>query len=385
MIRFSARESLRDVAAAEWDALVADRSFYLCHSWLSAQDSGQPIDAVYLLARSCGRLVGALPVYRVREETNAFYRPERCADGRWQGHYLIAGARRAYTNGLLIADDLAPAQRSEVTHGLLARLRARAAELDALGALFLYLPTSAARSLSVGLPGGHPVLTAMEAVLDLHGQDFDGYLQTLPGHRRRVIRHEIDVFGRAGLTIVTEPAAGVWKQMVPLLANVQRRYGSGAPGEHWRQLLRRQAADLAGHATVFTCRRDGRLLGACLGYAWQGTLYLKLCGFDYDRLCGSFEYFNLVYYAPIRHVYEKGLSRIHYGREAFEAKLNRGARLAPLWSMEIPVPGRPPPLAAPEWNRATAARWRARFSRSSRDFSDPGWSLWGCDAGAGVA
>ena len=385
MIEFSAGESLRDVAAAHWDALVADRSFYLCHSWLSAQDSGHPIDARYLLARSCGRLVGALPVYRGRTETNAFYRPENCADGRWQGPYLIAGARRAYTNSLLVADDLGAAQRAEVTHGLLTRLRARIDELGAPGALFLYLPTAAARSLAASIPGGQPVLTAMEAVLDLHGPDFDSYLRTLPGHRRRVIQHEIDVFGRAGLTIATEPAAGIWEQMVPLLAQVQQRYENHAPDEHWRRLLRWQAAALAPHATVFTCRRDGVLLGACLGYAWQGTFYLKLCGFDYDRLCDCFEYFNLVYYAPIRYVYQNGLSRIHYGREAFEAKVNRGARLAPLWSMEIPPPGCPGRPAATEWNRATAARWRAGLSRSSRGFSDPGWSLWGCDVAASIA
>jgi uncharacterized protein len=385
VIEFSARESLRDVAADEWDALVAGRSFYLCHSWLSAQDADQPIDAVYLLARSGGRLVGALPVYRVRNETNAFYLPERCADGRWLGSYLLAGTRRAYTNSLLIARDLTAAERAEVTGGLLARLRGQAAAADACGALFLYLATSAARSLIAAFPASHPVLIAMEAVLDLPGRDFDCYLQMLSGHRRRVIRHECDVFSRTGFTIAIEPASEVWEQMAPLLANVQRRYGNDAPDDHWRRLLRRQAADLAAHAIVFTCRRDGVLTGACLGYAWHGTLYLKLCGFDYARLSASFEYFNLVYYAPIRYGYENGLRRIHYGREAFAAKLGRGAHLAPLWGVEIPAPGRPAPRSATAWNGATTARWRAEFSHSSRGFADQDWSFWGCDRGAVVA
>jgi predicted N-acyltransferase len=378
MIQFSARQSLCDVAAEEWDALAADRSFYLCHSWLSTQDAGGPVDAVYLLARSCGRLVGALPVYEVRNETNPFYLPQRCADGRWQGHYLLAGARRAYTNGLLIADDLTAAQRAEVAHGLLDRLRGQATRAGALGALFLYLTTPAARSLTAAFPGVPVVLTSMEAVLDLPGRDFNDYLQALSGHRRRVIRHEVDVFGRAGLTVAIEPAAEVWEQLPRLLGNLQRRYGSGAPDDHWRQVLRRQAADLADQAVIFTCRRDGVLLGFCLGYAWHGTLYLKLCGFDYPKLSNSYEYFNVTYYAPIRYAYSQGVSRIHYGREAFTAKLIRGARLAPLWSVEIPAPGRPAPRAATEWNRATAARWRAELSHSSREFGGEGWSCWGC-------
>ena len=378
MIEFSALGSLRDVAAEEWDALAAGRSFYLCHSWLSAQDAGQPVDARYLLARSGGRLVGALPVYRVRNETNAFYLPERCADGRWQGPYLLAGARRAYANGLLIARDLPAAERAEVTGGLIARLRRQAAGAGARGALFLYLATPAARVLVDACPASQPVLLAMEAVLDLPGRDFGSYLQWLSGHRRRVIRHECDVFSRAGYSIAVEPAQAVWEQMAPLLANVQRRHGHDAPDDHWRRLLRRQAADLAGQAIVFTCRRDGELAGACLGYAWHGTLYLKLCGFDYTRLAASFEYFNLVYYAPIRYAYDNGLRRVHYGREAFAAKLARGAHVAPLWGVEIPAPGMPAAVSATAWNHARAARWRAEFSCSPRGFADEGWSCWGC-------
>jgi uncharacterized protein len=385
VIEFSARESLCDVGGDEWDALVAGRSFYLSHAWLSAQDAGQPVDSVYLLARSGGRLVGALPVHRVRHETNAFYLPQQCADGRWHGPYLLAGTRRAYTNSMLVAGDLAAADSAEVIGGLLARLRGHVAGAGTRGALFLYLATPAARSLTAAFPASHPVLIAMEAALDLPGHDFDGYLRMLSGHRRRVIQHERDVFGRAGFTVAVEPAAGVWEQMVPLLANVHRRYGDDAPDDHWRRLLRRQAADLAGQAIVFTCRRDGVLAGACLGYAWHGTLYLKLCGFDYTRLSASFEYFNLVYYIPIHYAYDNGLRRIHYGREAFAAKLGRGARLAPLWGMEIPAPDRPAPRSATAWNRATAARWRAEFSRSPRAFADQGWSLWGCETGAVVA
>ncbi len=385
MIEFSAEACLGDVAAGEWDTLAAGRSFYLSHSWLSAQDTGQPVDPVYLLARSGGRLVGALPVYLVRHETNAYYLPDRCADGRWRGPYLLAGARRAYANGLLIDPGLTCAERAEATGGLLERLRGQAAANGTRGALFLYLSTSAARSLAVAFPALSPVLIAMEAVLDLPGHDFECYLSTLSAHRRRVVRHERDVFGRSGLTLGVEPAEQVWEQMAPLVANLHRRHGTEAEAGHWRGLLRRQAADLAAHCVVFTCRREGALIGACLGYAWHGTLYLKLCGFDYARLTASFEYFNLVYYATIRYAYKNDLKYLHFGREAFAAKLGRGARLAPLWGAEIPAPGYPAPHPATAWNRATAARWRAELGRFPLAFADQDWSCWGGEAVAAAA
>jgi predicted N-acyltransferase len=381
-IEVTAARSLTDVPEGEWDALVGDRSFYLTHAWLRAQDTGQPVSATYLLASSGGgQLMGVLPIYRVERETNAFYQPERCADGRWRGRYLIAGTRRAYANGVPVAAGLTATCRAEITAHLLTRVRAEASAAGSDGALFLYLPTPEAVGLREASSRLRPVLTSMEAVLDLPGTAFEDYLQSLSGHRRRVVKHEMAAFSRAGLTILAEPVTEIWEQAAPLLAGLQRRYGDMAPLEHWRQLLRRQACALGKHAMFFTCRDAGTLVGFCLCYQRRGVLYLKLCGFDYARLGGRFEYFNLVYYGPIRYAYEHSLTRIHFGREAFTAKLSRGARLAPLWSIEVPTSGRPASADAAAWNRRTVLNWRAELGPLARGLRDPGWSYWGCDAG----
>lgn len=377
MIQVNWVESLADVPAAEWDALVSDRSFYLSHAWLGAQDAGQAVGRRYVLARSDGRLVGVLPSYLVEQETNDFYRPECCADGRWQGRYVIAGARRAYTNDLLIADDLPAAAWQEVARALLGLLCGRVAESGRDGALFLYLPTNGARRLTQIYPQVRPVLTAAEATIGVPAT-FEEYLRTLPRKRRCAVRHEIAVFDAAGYQVGVGRARDHWEEMAPLVGNLQRRYGHDGSSDHWRRLLHRQAAMLDDQAIVFTCRDSGGLVGACLGYPWQGTLHLKMAGFDYGRLRGGFEYFNLAYYQPMRYAVGHGLSRLHLGREAFEAKLRRGARLAPLWTVELPTSTGPAPARVVGWNQVVARRWRRESGWAPGAFSDPGWSEWGC-------
>src|ERR1041385_8605926 len=64
-------------------------------------------------------------------------------------------------------------------------------------------------------------------------------------------------------------------------------------------------------------------------YRWKGTLYGRLVGFDYTRLRAACEYFNLVYYRPLEHMGEHGLTRLQLGIEAWHAKVLRGASLHP--------------------------------------------------------
>ena len=361
--------SAADVRAADWDALVAGRSWYLTWEWVHAQDRGQPVGARYLLAERGGELLGVLPTYLVERETNGFYRPERAVDGRWPGRYVLAGGRRGYANELLVrpgADAAAGA--------LLEALAGRVTEAGADAALFLYLDTGAAERLTRLVPGATPLLATAEAVLDLVGTGLDDQLGALPAHRRRRIRHEIDVFSRAGYQLGVEPARDCWRALAPLFAQVQRRYGGDYPDEQAVRLLERQAAALDEWAVVLTLRDGDRLAGGVLAYPWQGTLHLKLHGLDYPRLRDAYEYFNLACYAPIRLGHRLGLRRLHLGREAIEAKIRRGGRLHPLWHVEVPA--RDDGGAARRWNAAEAARIRAA-SPTPRALTERGWGLWG--------
>jgi predicted N-acyltransferase len=366
--------SLREVPAREWNDLAGHASFYLSHQWLAAQDEGQPVDCAYHTARIGGRLVGALPTYVVKRETNEFYTPRRCADGRWTGQYLLAGARRAYTNDILVRADLAGADRDRVTAALVDAAVQRCAEEALDSALFLYLDTQAARRLTrCAGAASVPVFATADAVLDLPGTGFDDYLAALPYRRRDQVRRESTRFISAGFSIATFPVEQTWERLAELFGAVQRRYGQGGDAAAWRGLVERQSVRVAADAVILGCRRGGELVGAVLLYGWRDACYVKLVGFDYDRLEGAFEYFNLVYYAVIRYAYAQGLTRVHFGREAFEAKLRRGAQLRPLWIVEVPASV---VAEVPDWNAREGRAWRERFGWASHAFGDQGWSMW---------
>ena len=375
MIDIDRLDTLDAVAPAAWNELVGDGSFYLSHQWLAAQDAGQPVDPVYLTARLDGRLVGALPTYLVHRETNEFYAPDRCADGRWTGRYLIAGARRAYTNDVLVAADLPADQRSAVTRALVAAALDRCAKHDLDGALFLYLGTEAAERLHQCAPSRPPVFATADAVVDLPGTGFDDYLAALPDKRRREVRREMARFATAGLAVKPLPVQPYWSQLADMFGAVQRRYGHGGDPQQWHRIVRRQTVRVEADAVILGCLNGGELVGGVLMFPWRGACYVKLCGFDYARLSGAFEYFNLVYYGVLRYAYDHGLSRAHFGREAVEAKLRRGARLAPLWVVEVPV--REGSSGDAAYNAVQGRAWRAGYPWASSAFAERGWSMWG--------
>jgi predicted N-acyltransferase len=371
-------DSLTEVDSADWNGLVGERSFYLTHQWLAAQDAGQPVSARYHLALGQGKPLGALPTYLVEQESHDGYRPDGRADGRWQGRYLLAGSRRAYANDLLVASDLQVEQRRQVSRHLLDSAFRRAEGSGCDGVLFLYLGTRAAQAIRE-VDGGTPLLTGAQAVIDLPGGCFDDYLDGFASKRRREIRREMARFSAIGGTVEVARARDRWEELAELFGNLQQRYGQGGTRQGWRAIVQRQAQRLDDHALIFLCRVRGVVTGALLSYPWRGKLYLKLAGFDYSNASSSFEYFNLVYYHPIRYAYGHGLSTVHLGPEALEAKLRRGARLAPLWSLELKGGGSSSDeIRDFAFNEAEARRWRAAYPWCPQAFGESGWLRWGC-------
>jgi hypothetical protein len=65
------------------------------------------------------------------------------------------------------------------------------------------------------------------------------------------------------------------------------------------------------------------------------TIYARAAGFDPAFTGRAFEYFNLAYYELMRFAIEHGFARLDYGMGAYRAKLQRGARLEPLWGLAV--------------------------------------------------
>jgi len=73
----------------------------------------------------------------------------------------------------------------------------------------------------------------------------------------------------------------------------------------------------------------------CVFYVHGDTLHVRAVGLDYERLVDAAEYFNLVYYETVRIAVERGVRWLHPGIESADTKALRGARLRPLWLLDL--------------------------------------------------
>jgi predicted N-acyltransferase len=374
--------SLTEIDPAEWDSLASAGGFYLSHEWLRLVEADESATAEYLLVNDGQRIIAALPVYDVNNEPLPLYRPHHVADGRWSGHYLLAGARRGFINGILVAPGLTVQQRDQAFRLLLAAIGERVRACGADGALFLHMTTVAADELLSadhdGCAAKVPVLMSADSAIDIPGSTIDDYIATIPSQYRRKIRREMRVFEAAHYQTAEVRLEDCLAEAGALVCNLQHRYGHMDDDGVWQGELGKMAELLDERGVVFSCRHEGALAGFALGYPHGQTLYMRRCGFDYDRLRDAFEYFNLGYYLPLRYAYRQGLKRLHLGPTAYEAKVRRGAALAPLWGVAVCSAAQPDDDAALAWNRKAGSEWFASYGHGSATLGDPGWTRWGC-------
>lgn len=366
-------DAVSDLPAEQWDQLTAG-AFYLCRRWLSFVERDSSAQCRYLTVERDGQLQAGLPLYRVLSEENEFYDPKRLVDGRWQGCYLIAGARRGYVNAVPVSGGLSVPERQRVLSALLSGAEREAAAAASDGALLLYLPGPACDELAHLRPAVAPLLTSMDAHLTLPGSQFGDYLSALRKQARTNARREIAAYRAAPFTTGFERIGDCCDEAALLLMQLQARYGHGGDEGHYRRMLRRHAEALDDLSLVVTARRGGRLAAFALFYLWGNTMYLRLAGFDYPLLADAFEYFNIAFYEPAGWAYEHGFQQLHLGRESYQAKVRRGARLRPMLSIALPPASGRAAESARAWNRYQLEQWRIAMSVTS--LSGDEWARW---------
>jgi uncharacterized protein len=113
-----------------------------------------------------------------------------------------------------------------------------------------------------------------------------------------------------------------------------RRYGHRSTLASVHDRFERIVACAGDRLTVFRAQRDGVLLGV-LGLLEGGReLYSRIIGCRPDRNC---TYFELTYYAPVRHAIAREIRAIHYGPLSLDAKRQRGCTVSPRqgWIAEV--------------------------------------------------
>lgn len=346
---------VRAVDPAVWRRLTPrGADFYGCLPWLAAQEevSGQP--QRLLVATEGEEVTAVLPYALPEREFNQFYEPRALwgdaaptADG-----LLHLGVGRGYYNPVLLTS-AEGGRRAAAVAALAAEvaLLSREAGRPAV-AQYVRAETADEAAALLGGRGTTVLPVALNAVIRLTGTGFDDYLSGFDAHksRRGRVRHERRRFAEAGYRTAGERLSDCHRELAPLLVQLQHKHGQSATVDFTERLLRSQAAHLDG--TVFTCRLDGDLVAFSLVYLWHDALYVRMAGFDYARLAGAFEYFNLTTYLPIEHAYAHGAREVHLGMESYRGKLLRRAELEPLLTVMGPGTSDDPDLLrAAAWRR----------------------------------
>jgi hypothetical protein len=344
------------VPSDSWDRLVGPH-MYASSQWLSFCHGDDPGRVGAVHTGPAERPGAAVPVTAVRAMDNSFYRwHEQLTAAGLPGpgpRGLMVGQHRGYHTQVLHEEDLS---LDDAVAGLLPELRRAAgdpltrelAEVPAgesvpCVAMYLDGPGVAAfRRAGVTAPA---VLLQLEAWIPVPEGGWEGYLDGLGYKRALRVRRDRRRFEEAGHTVEHLTLEECAEEAGHLLACTQRRYGHFADADALARSFEEQAAAMKGRTEVLLARTaDGAPLGFCLYYVWDDTMFLRAAGFDYERVTGAAEYFNLVYYLPLERARDRGVRRMHAGIEAAEAKALRGGRLHALWMLDLtedsPLEGR---------------------------------------------
>ena len=355
--------SLEEIPVSSWLSFDPEAGFYQSRPWLEFVERTAGRAVAYAWATDHGRTLGVLPVYEPTRPGSGYALADLGGADSAPGPVAVCGNRRGYRNEIL-AGSLPAA--SETGRAALAGLaEAAQAICDQKGwanLVFPYLTHEYATALRQALPHAIPLLSKLDANIDIAGRSFDEYVRGLGGKKADVVSNEIRRFERADYATAVERLTDCWGEVGPLVANVQHRYGHDDTAESCRQDLRAMSEQFAGHDLVFTARRGGKLIAAAVFFHWNDTLAGRVVGFDYANLAGAMEYFNLYFYQPISYACEHGVTRILFGLGSERTKQLRGAQLSGLWTLAV---GPAVTAGLVDW-RARNAAMRERLTKSAQ-------------------
>lgn len=378
MLTVDVANSIVEVPRDAWNAMAV--GLYSSHEWLTAVESEVDGRCEYVLAWDGAELVAGLPVYLVRLSGDDLYRPvnhlDRFTSGLSSGVNCLAGSVRGYRNDLLVAPGLAAPVRREALRLVVGRAHRSCIEASGGSLPFLFLTGPAAAELREldGVSEPVPCYGAGSRI-ETVGDSFDGYLARLTATRRKTTNKELRRFAAAGLTVELEYPWDHCELVARLIGNLNRKYGRVLPHERYLALLDCQRAALGDGARLFVCRLAGEPVGVTMGYVWGRWLYLWFVGFDYDRLPGAYEYFNLNIYQPMQYCYAEGLAGLDLGVGTHHAKGARGASVEPLFAAAYsPDPAERDGVVSSARRSKVARYWQAERARTMRAFAPALWN-----------
>ncbi|WP_305788043.1 GNAT family N-acetyltransferase [Symbioplanes lichenis] len=321
----------------QWDEMAGDH-FYSSAFWLRlcTSERAGPFGGVHVEVPGGGR--AAVPVIAVGDDPHPNTRWDTLLAARGlpspPPHGTLVGQLRGYLAHVLSTPDAAP---EAAAAELLAAVRSAAAPVPAgeRAQVALYLTTPDVLRLQAAGVTSPPVALAADAWIEIPAGGWEAWLASLgSSHRARRIRSEVRKFEQAGYRIRQQPLSEAYEDVARLTAATVHRYGKRADVAANTEAFRKQGLLAGPRAQVLLCDHDDGTppVACCLYYRAGDTVYLRAVGFEYDRLRGAAEYFNLAYYIPAR---LPGVRMLHAGMSTPDGKALRGAQLRPLWLLDL--------------------------------------------------
>ncbi|RYE78936.1 MAG: GNAT family N-acetyltransferase, partial [Myxococcales bacterium] len=330
-LEISTADSLAEVTATEWDALLDDDDTpFVRHAWLRSLEEAGCVEPesgwrpCHVLLRQGGVLRGAAPAYLKGNTEGEFV-----FDHGWAQAAPRFGVR--YYPKLIVAVPFTPATGRRL---LVRRGDEAAAKLLAQGIR--------AVSDQLGLSGAHTLFTheSDRGALDeagfapRHGLQFhwfnrgytryDDFLASFNSKRRHQLKRERREVEQSGLVTTTYRGRDITDEVLDAMF---RFYLKGVEAHYpWgRQYLNRAFFELVrermgDHLDIVLARDQGRPVAGCFNVAGARRLYGRYWGCDEPR---PFLHFHVCYYHSIEQCIERGYQVFEPGAGG-EHKLPRG-------------------------------------------------------------
>jgi len=320
----------------EWNRLAeATGNLYASAEWLRfSEEIEDGLCGYYLEVRDGrGALRGALPAFLVNRPLNVNYSLSKhfsdTAEGQDDRPHLLLGGSRGYHAGYLLSPS--DSNGDEILSSLLDGVESLSPQLPENSVSFWpFVDTETAARLQ-RIYGTDPRLVEAQSTIAVDATGWTGYLEGLSGRRRYKIRREREEFATSGMQVVDLALSDCLEEVGRLMAMTQNRYGFTMTGKQMTDLMRVQNRAFNGAGLVHGCYLEGEMIGCAVFYAFGGTYNGRAVGFDYDRLPGVGEYFEISIYHAIERATELGLSTVNLGTAAHNGKTLRGAKLSLLW------------------------------------------------------
>ncbi len=328
-IELSARGSLTDVDAVQWNALLDDAHPLLQHEVLLAMETTGAVGPEvgwlprYITATEGDQLLGAVPLYEKHNSWGEFVFDHAWADAYQRNglHYypkLVAGIPFSPVFGQRLL--ALPERKDEIQPLLVQACFAVAKQLKASSVHFLFPTMQEQATLTE-----QGMLARHDCQYHWHNQgyiDFDNFLAQLSAKKRKNIRQErravqtsgVQVRRLNGLTATQQD----WQDFCHFYTlTYERKWGQPV----FSQAFFEEVAQVLGERLILVMGDvDGTSVAAALMYQGDKVLYGRHWGCS-QRIDGL--HFELCYYQGIEHCIEHGLSLFEPGAQG-EHKIARG-------------------------------------------------------------